>query len=485
VVIGIDGLDPILVRKMVNKGELPNFERLIRNGVFGKLKSTIPPITFPAWVVMFTGKNPGKLGVFDFFELLEVGNSYSFRLVTTAKLKGNYLWDILGYEKKTCGVINIPFFTPTKIKGYMLGDFPESYASAYPKQLIDEIKSYIRRGQDFDPYSSHSRVIERIGNNTEIESAVGKKLRRNKNTDVFIQVFRILDTTSHHTLLEKDLKQAYAKMDKLIKQYVDQTNRTNLMIVSDHGIKRVTRKFYIDTWLQEHGYLSLKSTHARARMASARTFALLFYKLTGLFPTLEKFFEDLLRKILLQSITSITRKEIVPTRFNNIIDWERTVAVTNTVTACNYVGIWLDKKKWEKSEKLKSDLLKIRDPKTRKAIVKRIFNREDIYHGCKLKKLPDFIVEFDDNYLVVMQFKPVLFINTHSFSHRINGTLIACGPDFKKGLEIIGAEIIDIAPTILHIMGCPVSKDMDGKVLTQILKKNQRAHAKKTLEHID
>ena len=42
------------------------------------------------------------------------------------------------------------------------------------------------------------------------------------------------------------------------------------------------------------------------------------------------------------------------------------------------------------------------------------------------------------------------------------------GPHIKKGLEIRGAEIIDLAPTILYLMGLSVPNNMDGQVLTEI-----------------
>jgi arylsulfatase A-like enzyme len=32
---------------------------------------------------------------------------------------------------------------------------------------------------------------------------------------------------------------------------------------------------------------------------------------------------------------------------------------------------------------------------------------------------------------------------------------------------IQGANIVDLAPTILYAMGCPIPRDMDGRVLTE------------------
>lgn len=60
-----------------------------------------------------------------------------------------------------------------------------------------------------------------------------------------------------------------------------------------------------------------------------------------------------------------------------------------------------------------------------------------------------------------------------SGAHRIDGFFIASGPGIRSatggdGIEIEGATIYDIAPTILFALGLPVGADMDGHVLKQI-----------------
>ena len=64
-VMGLDCAVPKLVFQDF-KSDLPNLSKLIDNGVFGKLRSTIPPITIPAWLCMTSGKTPGKLGLYGF-----------------------------------------------------------------------------------------------------------------------------------------------------------------------------------------------------------------------------------------------------------------------------------------------------------------------------------------------------------------------------------------------------------------------------------
>jgi arylsulfatase A-like enzyme len=50
------------------------------------------------------------------------------------------------------------------------------------------------------------------------------------------------------------------------------------------------------------------------------------------------------------------------------------------------------------------------------------------------------------------------------------------GADIKQGKQIGKAEIIDLAPTILHILGEPVPRDMDGRVLKEIFSEQSKLY---------
>ena len=65
-VIGLDGAEWSVIRRLQNDGLLPNLSRLIREGAHGPLNSTTPPMTLPSWSSMLTGCHPGTHGIFDF-----------------------------------------------------------------------------------------------------------------------------------------------------------------------------------------------------------------------------------------------------------------------------------------------------------------------------------------------------------------------------------------------------------------------------------
>jgi predicted AlkP superfamily phosphohydrolase/phosphomutase len=66
IVIGVDGMDPLLSEKMMDAGELPNFDKLRKAGGYRRLGTTVPPLSPVAWASFIVGGNPGMHGIFDF-----------------------------------------------------------------------------------------------------------------------------------------------------------------------------------------------------------------------------------------------------------------------------------------------------------------------------------------------------------------------------------------------------------------------------------
>ena len=67
IVIGVDGVTLDLIEPWMDKGELPNLDKIRKKGVYGTLLSTMPYYSAPAWVSIATGCSPGKHGIYDFF----------------------------------------------------------------------------------------------------------------------------------------------------------------------------------------------------------------------------------------------------------------------------------------------------------------------------------------------------------------------------------------------------------------------------------
>jgi predicted AlkP superfamily phosphohydrolase/phosphomutase len=66
IILGIDGMDPQLLKQFMQQGKMPNFSRLAEKGSFRLLTTSIPPQSPVAWSNLITGMNAGGHGIFDF-----------------------------------------------------------------------------------------------------------------------------------------------------------------------------------------------------------------------------------------------------------------------------------------------------------------------------------------------------------------------------------------------------------------------------------
>jgi predicted AlkP superfamily phosphohydrolase/phosphomutase len=66
IILGIDGMDPQLLKQLMHEGKMPNFSRLASQGSFRLLTTSIPPQSPVAWSNLITGMNAGGHGIFDF-----------------------------------------------------------------------------------------------------------------------------------------------------------------------------------------------------------------------------------------------------------------------------------------------------------------------------------------------------------------------------------------------------------------------------------
>jgi predicted AlkP superfamily phosphohydrolase/phosphomutase len=121
-------------------------------------------------------------------------------------------------------------------------------------------------------------------------------------------------------------------------------------------------------------------------------------------------------------------------------------------------------------------------PDRRRVSLESVFRREDVYSGPYLERTPDVLfLPRDMKYkaLGIVDFTTRRFIEPvfgNTGDHRMNGILLARGGPFRSGgrrMPIV--SICDLAPTILHLLGQEVPSDMDGRVLSEMLREDWSA----------
>jgi predicted AlkP superfamily phosphohydrolase/phosphomutase len=179
--------------------------------------------------------------------------------------------------------------------------------------------------------------------------------------------------------------------------------------------------------------------------------------------------------------------EMESTLFSSAVDWEETTAYALGAGG----NIYLNVAGREPSgivepgrdyAELRHDLARalstIRDPKTDEELVARVWSREEAYEGPFLSEAPDLVIEWADygywgrgrydirNTLVLEEHTTLDFTELPlTGTHRPEGMFIISGRDVTRAKTLQQAHIADVAPTILSILGVPVPKYVDGRVI--------------------
>ena len=161
-VIGLDGVTFDLLGPWIEAGELPNLRRLMQQGAWGELRSTLPPISSSSWSSFATGVNPGKHGLVDF--VYPGTDSYKVSMINATSRRTRALWNWLNDAGYKVGLLGIPTTYPTEaVDGFMVSGFlspgPDSdwaYPPSLKPELVEELGEFLLSPNE--RYRSTSRL---------------------------------------------------------------------------------------------------------------------------------------------------------------------------------------------------------------------------------------------------------------------------------------------------------------------------------------
>jgi len=455
-IIGLDCASPELVFNEF-KDDLPTLSRRGKHGRWGRSKSVTPPITVPAWSCMFSGRDPGELGVYGFRNRRDF--SYENLSIATADfIHAPRLWDILGKHDYRSIVIGVPqTYPPRPLNGALISGLLTPGTEnrfTHPPTLKQEILARFHDYQ-FDVADFRSMGLEKflkqLYSMTRNRFDVAKYLTDRYEWDSFFMVEIGLDRLQHvlwqymdesHPLYVPNhpysnaIRKYYQFLDQQIGELISGfSDDTRVIIVSDHGAQAMQGGFYINEWLIQNDYLTLKNPYPDS-------------------PT-----------------------ELIP----KMIDWSRTKAwgtggyygrIFLNVAGRETEGIIPSDEYESVRNELKQALSRITVNK-RTILENAVYKPEEIYRDVK-NIAPDLMVFFDDlrwrslgtignNVLTSISND----IGPDGANHAWDGIFIhSDGGNKLDGREIRGMELLDFVPSILQLLGISTENlDLSGKVM--------------------
>ncbi|MCB2193824.1 MAG: alkaline phosphatase family protein [Deltaproteobacteria bacterium] len=275
-VIGLDCLEPSLAFDRF-AGSLPNLAGLMSRGRWGRLTSTIPPITVPAWMCMATGQDPGQLGIYGFRNRREP--TYGPLQTAAADwVQAPRLWDLATNAGLTSVVLGWPLTYPAaQIKGAMVSGPltpPEATEGVWPPTLLPRLERWAGGEYLFDVKNFRTAPREKLYGQLETMArrrfAVAQGLYRLYQPNLFMMVEMSPDRLQHAFWEETEKVAAhYRLLDSLVGELLACLEpHTLVLVVSDHGARPLEGGLAINQWLRDKGYLTLKQPPAEPKPLS-------------------------------------------------------------------------------------------------------------------------------------------------------------------------------------------------------------------------
>jgi predicted AlkP superfamily phosphohydrolase/phosphomutase len=434
-VIGLDGVGLPLVQDLIARGVMPNLAALAGAGTMAPMRSSIPTVSSVSWTGFMTGQNPGKHGVYGFTDVKP--GTLTLFFPNFGNVRSPTLWDLAGAAGKRCVILNIPNTYPARaLSGLLVSGFVavNLERAVWPAELLPRLKAAGYK-IDVDYLNADQRpeaFFEDLTVTLEARRRVYRELVREEPWDLFVGVITECDRLHHYFWSQYADPAAphhgrfldfYRRLDDVLGELVAALpSGAPLFIIADHGHTLIHREFYPNAWLRLQGLLGFTSDAPKG--------------LADLDPASKVFVLDPGR-------IYVHRRGRFP---------------LGTVEAAEAEDLLA---------RVREGVLGLRDDTPGAPAggrpVPRVFARDEIYHGPQVETAPDLVLDFADGYdpkgalTRTEVFGRSVLTGMHTFADALFFVN-------RQGVPTDGLEIVDLAPTILTLLGLEPPAAMDGRI---------------------
>ncbi|MBX0296640.1 alkaline phosphatase family protein [Haloarcula nitratireducens] len=471
VVLGLDGGCFELIQPWIDDGVLPNFAALTEEGVAEDMQSCLPPVTCPNWQCYATGTNPGKLGVF-WWEAVDRDAQKIENRSAAGDFDGTHYWRLID---GSTAVINLPTsYPPSELNGIHIAGGPgaEQSGYTYPAELETELREQYDYAVHPEKMSLLSRdapdnpCIDEIYDLIDMRfDVLEDELSTGNYETIHVTVF-YLNVLQHFYWDWNMVKQAWERIDKRVGNLVENEELDNLFVMSDHGSNEITTTFRINTWLEENGYLH---THSGISDYLHR----LGITKERIRPVLAKIgVEWWARRLLPERVQMYLPDEegsVNKSAKEDVIDWEQSTAI-----ASGQGPVYLLVDDPAEREQLANELMEALSGITDnqgQPVFDEVLSGDDVYTGEHLDDGPDIVLNQAPGVHIEGKVGSDSVFGSPSKwrgENKDTGMFIAHGSDIDGDADLADMHILDIAPTLLHLHGEDIPRQMDGEPRTEL-----------------
>jgi predicted AlkP superfamily phosphohydrolase/phosphomutase len=434
-VIGLDGVGVGLVQDLIGRGVMPNLAAFVRAGTIAPMRSSIPTISSVSWTGFMTGRNPGKHGIYGFTDV-KPGTMTMF-FPNFGSVRADTIWDVAGRAGKRSIVLNIPNTYPARaLNGLLVSGFVavNLERAVWPSALLPRLREDgYRIDVDYlDADKKPEAFFADLDATLDARRRVYLKLVREEAWDLFIAVVTECDRLHHYFWSEYALPAArfhqafldfYRRLDDVLGALLDALPAgTPTFVVADHGHTLIHREFYPNAWLRAEGLLRLTAEKPKG--------------LADVDPASKVFVLDPGR-------VYVHRRGRFP------------LGSVDAAEADEIIG------------RVRDGFLALRDDTPGAPAdgrpVPRVFGRDELYHGPHVDAAPDLVLHFNDGYDPKGAFGRTDVFGRSALTgmHTFPDALFVAS---RAGIPTDGLDIVDLAPTVLTLLGVEPPADMDGRV---------------------
>ncbi len=478
--IGIDGGTWRILGPLVEGGRMPTLARWIKQGQSGNLTSSIPPVTPVAWSSFQTGCRPGKHGVFGFVNLDR--NDKSIHFSNSRSIRVKTLWEWLSAAGKYVSVINVPMtYPPRAVKGIMVSGlltpslhsqftFPQEFGTELLRAIPDYAVLNERSSPILRAQAGGEAFVRAMIDMVKMRTRAAVFVMKDYPWDVFMVHFQANDMIQHPLWYALDgthpkfddqahervvpfyeaLDESLSKIDEVV------PDGSPRIVISDHGFQTLRKTVQITDWLVKNGFLAVRQP---------KGFAMVVQKAVDLAKRIDRYrFRD-------RFLRPVTRENLYNRlQQSRVYDWERSRVFGLAEHSYGVFHVFEEgAAKKATIEEISVALKELADPDTGQPIVAEVLKGEDLY-GNSIAARPDLVAVPAPGYCFhrgeskEMLSEPMIGEDYQIGIHEPAGVYVAVGPGFEPGSRR-DADIIDIAPTVLALLGLPIPDTMDGRSL--------------------